>query len=172
MGISSALGGYVPPGLVLLKSAAFSAVTEVNIDDVFSTSYDQYLLKFDEDDSNTGAETRLQWRSSSSNNSTTNYAHQNTAFTTSTFYDRVTGSGTSSLIAANVGASGWRWSMNIFDPNISANTVFDVVGNVSTGSVAFIGGGAFQTTTSFTGVRVYRTAGTFTGSYAMFGFRK
>lgn len=172
MGISSALGGYTTPGLVLIKSGSFTAQSEVNIDEFFSSQYDQYLLKFEEDDSNTGAETRLQWRASGSNNSTTNYAHQNTAFTTTTFYDRVTGSGTSSMVAANVGASGWRWSMNIFDPFTAANTVFDVMGNVSTGSVAFLGGGAFLTTTSFTGVRVFRSAGTFTGFYAAYGFRK
>ena len=173
MGISSAMGpSALLPGVVLLSSGSFSAVTEVNIDSVFSSTYDQHLLKFDEDDSDTAGETRLQWRSSASNDSTANYCHQNSYFTTSTTSVRVTSGGSSSLVTQNVGASGWRWSMNIFDPSSSANTVFDVAGNVSTGSVPFLGGGAFLTTTSFTGVRIYRTAGTFTGSYAIFGFRK
>lgn len=173
MGISSAMGpSALLPGLVLLSSSSFSAVSEVNIDSVFSSTYDQYLLKFEEDDSDTAGETRLQWRSSGSNNSTTNYSHQNNAFTTSTTSVRVTSGGTNSLVTQNVGANGWRWSMNVFDPNNTADTVFDVTGNVRTGSLAFLGGGAFQTTTSFTGVRIYRTAGTFTGFYAMYGFRK
>ena len=74
MGISSAMGpSALLPGVVLLSSGSFSAVTEVNIDSVFSSTYDQHLLKFDEDDSDTAGETRLQWRSSASNDSTANY---------------------------------------------------------------------------------------------------
>ena len=45
MGISSALGGYVPPGLVLIKTQTVgTAVSSVPVSDVFSASYDNYKI--------------------------------------------------------------------------------------------------------------------------------
>lgn len=45
MGISSGLGGYTPPGLVLVKSQTIgSAVSTVTISDCFSSNYDNYRI--------------------------------------------------------------------------------------------------------------------------------
>jgi hypothetical protein len=45
MGISSGLGGYTPPGLVLVKSQTIdSAVSSVTVTDAFSANWDNYLI--------------------------------------------------------------------------------------------------------------------------------
>jgi hypothetical protein len=158
-------------GLWLIDSGSFTTATSVELDGVFTSDYLRYKLIFDEDDSNTAGITQIQFRTAGANNATANYAFQTTGFTTSAFFTRNTGTANQSDIMPNVGATGWRWSSEIFDPAISANTIVNTTGGVSTGSLPVICNAAFVTTTIFDGFRIFRSAGTMTGTYALYGMR-
>jgi hypothetical protein len=160
-------------GWVYITSGSFTTASEFTLDSKFTADYDIYELKVEHLDSATAGETRFQYRTSGSNNSTSNYTHQNTAFTTSTFYDRNTTSTSSAMLTQNVGATGWNWTMTIQNPySNTKNTLMYSVGGIATGSLPFMGNAAFNTTTRFDGIRIYRTSGTFTGTYQLAGMRK
>jgi hypothetical protein len=60
MGISSGLGGYTPPGLVLIKTQTFSSQTNCDVTDVFSANYENYIAVVRIAASTTGQYTNVQ----------------------------------------------------------------------------------------------------------------
>jgi hypothetical protein len=160
-----------PPGMQLVGKGTFTA-NDLIADGVFTTEFDRYVLKTNISLSNTASEIRVQFRTSSANNSTSNYQHQNTYFATSAGFDRNTTSTTSALLAQNVGAAGWDMNLEITGPATTTTTRIILSGSVSTGTLPIVGNVGFQTTTAFDGIRIFPSTGNITGAYEIYGYRK
>jgi hypothetical protein len=158
-------------GLWLVKTGTFTT-QDLIADTAFSTEYDRYLLTTSFTYTNTAAEIRLQFRTSGSNNATSNYLHQNSAFTTVGIFDRNTVATTSSALAPNTGGNSWDLDLQILFPaSNTVNTRVLVSGGIHAGSLPLIGNAGFTTTTAFDGIRIFPTAGTMTGTYKIYGYR-
>ena len=160
-------------GLVRIVAAgSFSAAATVNVDSIFSANYDLYRIVWVETDSTSAAETRIQFRTSGATNTTSNYTHQNSFFTTATTSVRNTVATTYSLLTQNVGANGWSFEINLANPYSNTRvTTGWMSGTVDTGSLFFNGSLAFGATTRFDGVSIFRSSGTMTGQYYVYGYR-
>ena len=160
-----------PPGLQLITQGSFTT-QDLIADNVFTTEYSRYLLRTSISLSNTASTLQTQFRTSGSNNATSNYVHQNTHFSTSAGFNRNTTATTSSLIAQNVGALGWDIDLTIWYPaSTTLSTRVILTGAVDTGSLPMIGNTRFNATTAFDGIRIFPSTGNITGTYSIYGYR-
>jgi hypothetical protein len=157
--------------LELIAQGSFTA-QDLIADNVFTTEYSRYLLKTSISLSNTASTLQTQFRTSGSNNATSNYVHQNTGFTTVAFFDRNVVPTTSSMIAQNVGAQGWDFDLTVWYPaSATKPTRIHLTGGVDTGSLPIIGDARFNLNTAFDGIRIFPSAGNITGIYSIYGYR-
>lgn len=158
-----------PPGLELITSASFSAVTELLVDNVFSSTYRNYRIAWDAQSSAGGSTVVLQYRTSTT--TTSNY--QYTAILTGG--GNPTGSTQTAQGGIRVGANdtnGWNsLEMTIFCPNIAQSTrsITSFVRN--NGLNCEQTWGAQTDSTQFTGFRLSIGSGNMTGSYFVYGYR-
>ena len=160
-------------GLVLIKTDTFSAVSAVNVNDVFSTNYDFYKVVVSLNPSAT-TDVLFRYRVSGADNSTSNYRSR-------LIY--MSGSGTVS------GSYGGTTTSALFNaPSFDANERYDATidiynpFNALTKHMNFhygvannrfgIGSSDFAATTSFTGFSLISLAGNFTGNLSVFGVNK
>jgi hypothetical protein len=165
MGISSGLGGYTVPGLVLIKTQTIgSAVASVSITDVFSSNYENYKIQV-----NGGIGSSLQAISMIMTGSTTGY-YQTLAYWTY--------AGAATVLPVSNGAQ-WTYvgesgdsntiNMDIINPNLAKYTQFN---GAYIGSVAGVTQGYHAVTTAYTGFTI-SVAGTMTGgTVRVYGYRK
>ena len=157
-------------GLTLIRSQSFTSASSVDLSDIFSTTYDNYLILGNYQPS-AGADLRYRYRVSGADNSTTNYNHQ--AFVadgTSLTASRSTGQ---TLGTFQTGASDGRstFSAQFFNPFLAQTTSVLTTGTVRTSSTMYrvdIFGG-FNDTTSFTGLTLTTSTGTATGTVRIYG---
>lgn len=71
-----AVGGGSEPGLVHIVTATGSGVAAINIDDCFTSTFNDYRIIFSGRPVNADTLVTMRLRNSGSNNSTTNYFHQ------------------------------------------------------------------------------------------------
>ena len=168
-----------PTALVLLNNTDFSAVASASIDDVFSATYDNYLLVMSFT-SSANAAIRFRYRASSADNSTSNYSyHIQFSTTSSTAYAAVTGNAqTSNFLTSSEGVSSLKAvSMTVFRPFLTDYSAMLGMQNLSSasGAAPYSGGimhSAFTATTSFTGFSVFPDSGTITGSVKVYGYKE
>ena len=160
-------------GLTLINTTSFSGVASQSVNDVFSATYDNYRIVITYT-SAPGAATRLRWRVSGSDNTTTNYNY--TGFR-SNMADSTTGSWTQTADGNDFHFIGETTTsdisssvLDVFRPFATAKTNY-VFSAIRIGQ--FYGGaGYFNATTSFTGFTIYSASGTLTGSVSVFGYNK
>jgi hypothetical protein len=164
-----------PQGLVLLNTTSFSAVASQSINDVFSSTYKNYLLV---SNLTTSANTSLsmRFRVSGADNTTGNYnvAYRYESINFADVGDAVSASQTQfNLHISNLNRAA-NMNMFIFNPQVSANTTISfnniMADNGATNFYSFAGGAHFNATTSFTGLTIY-TSGvpTITGTVQIYG---
>ena len=161
-----------PSGMVLLNTTSFSAVASQSINDVFSATYDRYMIQVNATKS-TNSNVVIRLRVSGADNTSGNYAYQ---------FLRGTGSTASTNAVNNT-----FWGLNaddtqnqadtmyLFSPFLTSNTMlqnFSISGLGGTSGQFVLTGGRFNDTTSFTGFSVVATNGTITGSVSVFGVNK
>jgi len=159
-------------GLVCVKAeTAFTSVASFTADDVFTSAYSNYLIVLNYTQSNTAGVASFRYRTGGTSNSTANYSHQNTLFTSSATFSIASGA-TSQTLVPNYGAAGSSGNLNILAPQLSQKTI--VTGTLITGSASgnMIVGGGFNTTTQFDGIEFLISLGTVTGTYAIYGYSK
>jgi hypothetical protein len=164
--------GTKKAGMVLLNTTSFSGVASQSINDVFSATYDSYLINI-AGESFTGSDNfRMRFRVASADNSTNNYSSVVRGFS----------SQQASLFLANVGGdffyigqfdSGNTSALNLFVnfPFASKKKSIHGTGNGMQGGyqAAVHQTGTFNTTTSFTGFTIYPAAGNMTGRVSVYG---
>jgi hypothetical protein len=158
-------------GLVKINTTSFSAVSSQSFNDVFSTTYDNYLIKgyFTFTNANTPL---VRFRVSGSDNSTSNYTHQNWgAENTTTYTSRSTGA-TSIPIVGSTGALTHYMETTFFNPFASLNTGYNHSINVAGTTAIYNNYGHFNATTSFTGFSIIVGTGTMSGAISVLGINK
>jgi hypothetical protein len=165
-------------GAVLLNTTTFSAVASTSIDNVFSATYDNYLLVMSFT-SSANTTIRFRYRVSSADNSTSNYAYH-IQFSTSSAatYTAATGNAqTSNILTSSEGASSLKGvSMTVFRPFLTDYSAMFGMHNLSSasGAALYAGGimqSGFTATTSFTGFSVFPDSGTITGTIKVYGYK-
>lgn len=158
--------------LVFLASSSPSAVASVSFDNIFSSTYTNYLFVWSLSNSTADAlSARL--RVSSTDDSNANYSHQQLLASSTT----VSGAQNVNLTRWNIGAVGTTdrsaGFFYVYNPNVATKTQY----NASTTSL-FPGtnspnlvyhGGLFNAATVFTGLTIYPISGNITGEIQVYG---
>jgi hypothetical protein len=161
--------GTKKAGMVLLNTTSFSAVSSQSINDVFSTTYNNYKLIF-VGVCSTAAGLRFRGRVSGADNSTSNYFNQVVKGNNTT----VEASRESSQTSSDIGEMGTNTSsisLDIFSPFLTAKTQISGLNEVGLNVIVMRSGG-FNDTTSFTGFTVFPASGTITGTITIYGYNK
>jgi len=163
-------------GLTYITGATFSAASEFTVDGCFTSTYANYKIIIDYDGSvATATQLRGQFRTSGSNNTTTNYGYNmNIATEASAVVGSFQGFGVVNIfICAYVMNNFGQVTIELTNPQTAKETRFTAVGNCfgATNSYLTTIGGGFDGTTSFDGIRIFPNAGTFTGTYRIYGYQ-
>jgi hypothetical protein len=172
----------VPTGinsaLVCVKAeTAFSAVASVTADNVFTSSYTNYVL-FVQASSSTNVQISLQL-SVGGVAATTNYNIQRleAASTSVTAARNTAQSAMSCGQRSDSGSQSQPYQVFIFQPQLAAVTSFTSVNAANNGATfdqPYIGvtSGNHTTTTAYDGIKLSVLTGTMTGTYAIYGYSK
>jgi hypothetical protein len=180
--IDTTLGVFVPssPGLELINTTSFSGVTSQSINDVFSTTYDNYriLVKLDATVSgNIGVDWRL--RVAGADNSsgvygvTTNYGYQSINASGFEVNGGFAATAWGRLVTCSANGGGMT-SIDIFSPFLATQTLaygHSVEFDVNTGAVRFSKGWRHNSATSFTGFSAL-SSGNMAGTVSVYGYNK
>jgi len=162
-------------GLVCVKAeTSFSAVTSVTADNVFTSTYRNYLVQLQ---FVTSAENDVVMKFRASGTATSSgYNRQLATFEATTSFVSELASQSSYLIGHSNGTFYNQFNINLYAPQITQPTV---INNFFTAPVAnyttiFIGqnGGVQTDSTAFDGIEWSVATGTFTGVYAIYGYSK
>jgi len=163
-----------------LGNVTFSGASSVSLNDVFSATYKNYIMKINiNSTSGSDANVLLRMRVSNADNSTANYFDRFNGYTDFNATDNFRRSSqTAFFIGDTDGATSnpTYTSMNVEFRNpfetIATTTFVDIndVVAASSATATYRGGGLFYGTTSFTGFTVYVSAGNITGTLFVYGY--
>jgi hypothetical protein len=155
-------------GMTFIKSETFSAVSSVSFNNVFTSTYRNYLVLFDWTGSaNNSCKIRL--RASGADETGSNYNTQRfLAVNTSTGVYRVPGTSWE-VMEQSVNANGGY--MYFFNPQTSEKTtgIFTGYSNGDTAIEYLVGSNIYNATTSFDGFTFFPSSGTATGAIRVYG---
>jgi len=174
--IDATVFGLPAGGLTLINTTTFSAVTAVQVDDCFTSTYDNYLVL-------------LQIPTVSTTNITircrlvdtvTPYAGADYEYYAAGVLD----SGATSNLAAysqtsfqftsNNSATSSALTLNLFSPKLAAttNATFNSMSRSSAWYFSYAGAGGLRTSTAYEGIQFYPSSGNFTGTLSIYGYGK
>jgi hypothetical protein len=177
--IDTTLGVYAPltPGLTLINTTSFTAVASQSVNDVFSATYNLYLIKYNITAKSTGAIQGLRLRFSGLDDTGSNYFRNSPYFRANSttvsggwaaissmefgqFSNDGIGSGTVELVNP-FGAVKTNYLLDTLDTGSTTNQ--------NTRSFTY---GIHNLTTSYTGFTIITGSGTITGSVSVYGYNK
>jgi hypothetical protein len=156
-------------------AVSFTSASAISLNDVFSTTYDNYFLTGSIGTSDSGPEIRMRLRVSGSDNSSAQYRFQ-----------IMETSGSTSVGGRTTGASFWtlargsNTTRNFFNQQTN-NPFSSAIRTSAYGIYQQIGDGnltnntisaAIDVTTSYTGFTIYAETGTMTGTISIYGYNK
>jgi|688.fasta_scaffold123663_5 hypothetical protein len=160
-------------GLTLINTTSFSGVTTVNVNDVFSATYDNYKLKLWFFGASASGALSFRYRVGGADNSTSNYARQYLV-AGSTAVSAARESGATSHILNNVQLNYHYADYEIFNPfatNFSTQHCTEYYrADQNQNSEYWVKGNIFQATTSFTGFSLISSGAAITGKLQVFGY--
>lgn len=159
---------WANPGLTLIKTESFSSVTAVNINNVFTSTYDNYYIEIDFSVPSTGGDTAFKLRSSGTDKST-NYSMTGTWLSGTTVQSYGTGTTTLFYLALAGVAELHLIKMNVSRPAISGQTAImaDILGSTDR---RYIQTGRQTETTTFDGFTFYNVgSNNMSGKIKVFG---
>ena len=163
-------------GLAVVKSeTSFSASSSVTADNVFSSTYTNYMMTITATTSTT-ATVRLRWRTSGSSNTTSNYNFTSLRVQSSGVFGGLS-SGQDRIDLHEGGQTNpYSTSLMIFSPQTATRTqVTTASWNNNASATAYqthFSAGNFAADTQFDGIEIYPSAGNMTGSYTIYGLAK
>jgi hypothetical protein len=168
-------------GLILLHSEEYSGITQVNVDNVFSSTYEDYLVNIRISNPSGGDQISLFFRSASTDNRSSSYA-ESFLLKNSTGTSAIIASQSSSLDAIRVGylspESGayMSSSIKITGPQSSSLKTVSQHDSVQIGGSPLInletGVGLFNATTSFDGFGIILGSNSFNAQISVYGYEK
>jgi hypothetical protein len=160
--------------LTLISSTTFSGSSAHNVNDVFSTTYQNYLVQINMDAPSATGYNQLRLRVSGADDTTSNYFWSGVYnVSNATTPAGEGGSSQSSFTYSYVESAGTaQMTLNICNPFETKVTTYTNTSARTTGtqSVLYYNGGAFNTTTSFTGFTLFPASGTITGKVRVYGY--
>lgn len=161
-------------GLTKIAAASFSGVSTVDIDSVFSATYDNYLVFIKAYSSVSDADLQLQLRFAGPSTRTSGYYGSavkwgRTGTATNFGSDNASAFTLSDRLTA---AAAYMDYINLEFNCMNTTSQFPVMmgdGFVNTGSEAVILGATNSTATAYTGFRLLPSSGTITGNYYVYG---
>lgn len=164
-------GPTASSGLTFIAKTTITATTQQNLTNVFSTTYDHYVVKFS--DLNCGGGLKIRCGTSGTPDTSSNYS------STGVYFDENQRSITanafnasSSFLVGNTSSSMGTF-MDISSPFLTVKTTYQV-GNGSLGGASIIGNfviGTINTSTSYTDL-VLLSASNFSGVVSIYGYAK
>jgi len=175
--IDTKLGVYTGGGLVKLNTTAFSAVSSQSINDVFSTTYDNYKILIHITTSGSSSTFQYRMRVGGADNTASTYNDVNlrasgaAVTTTQNLNQNI---GTLAITHSTTITKGI--SVDLFSPFLTAVTTFNAItgnmDNVNNQIGVYSAGGGHNTASSFTGITIFPSAGTFSGTISIYGYAK
>ena len=168
---SAYVNNNINSGLVYVAGASFSAVSELLVDSVFTSTYRNYRLVFDCQSSAAAGEFRWQMRAAGSTISTNTYNFTAMDIVGASITSRAFTAQASIRFGAN-DASGYNAStVDIFCPQLAQPTRLISAFNRTSGTVVENAWSANTNSTAYDGFRINVTTGTMTGAYVLYGCR-
>ena len=173
----------VPTGiqsaLVCVKAeTAFSAVSNVTVDNIFTSTYTNYKIVIEYQSSTTN-DSVFQLRASGTASTTGYYRQRLIAQTTSTYASKVDNQSSLDLMNHTDGAFLGFVDLTLYSPQLAQDTLFQAFVNSPTGpSVGYdtmYAGykfGAHDVATAYDGFIISCSTGTITGKYTIYGYAK
>jgi hypothetical protein len=153
-------------------AVSFTSASAISLNNVFSSTYDNYLILVNLDSTSSGQLINMRMRVSEIDNSSNNYYWA---------YGYASYAGTAALVNKNsvgltssfeVGYSGGNFGLNVYNPFRSFKTVFSkILGLNNDNDVHYGGGGNMSVTTSYTGFSFLMASGNITGTIKVYGYR-
>jgi hypothetical protein len=174
--IDTTLGVYSPvtPGLVKINTTSFSAVASQSINDVFSTTYNNYRIVCHLTNTSTADGLNLRLRVAGADNSTSNYNGARVESNASASANRYfVGSTSFDVNATDDGGVAHGFVLDLQAPFATNRTVGQIIsmGQDSGANYSSRSGGyVFSATTSFTGYTLFPGGGTITGSISTYAY--
>jgi hypothetical protein len=159
---------WANPGMTLINTTSFSAVSSVSVNNVFTSTYDNYYIEVDFSVPSTGGDTAFKLRSSGTDKST-NYSMTGTTLSGTTVGGYGTGTTTLFYIALSTATDLHFVRMNVSRPAISGQTAImaDVVGSTDR---RYIQSGRQTETATFDGFTFYNVgSNNMAGKIKVFG---
>jgi hypothetical protein len=157
-----------------IETQSFSASSSESYNDVFSSTYDNYLIKFRSTHSSADTGIFYRLRVGGSDNSTSNYNYVIGIVSGVTIAVQTSLTQTSSFLCSSI-TSPASADILINSPNLATITTSRTFSNVpaSATSPRYIDGQATHNVASaFTGITIFPTSGTISGEISIYGFRK
>jgi hypothetical protein len=174
--IDTTVGGLSGAGLVHIETQTFSAVSAVNFNNVFSADYDNYEIVYNNILTASGAAyINIRLRNAGTDDSSTNYLHQQLNVNDTAITGVRTTSQTSFLETAEFTNTFSNIAIiRIYNPFIAQPTSGYTVMARGIASGILLRNRAYglNTTTSYDGFSAIASASTLTGSISVFGYRK
>ena len=162
------------PGLVLISTDTFSAVSSVSVNSKFSSTYDNYLIRVNNLTSSTNTWLTGRLRASGTDETSNNYKQQltegsGTSLTTS--FASATSWGNLGYVNTSFQSPFQVELSNPFNTKVTVLSSVNAPGGITAGDSVYVTG-ALNTTTSYDGFTLTTFSGTFTGSVSVYGFAK
>jgi hypothetical protein len=160
-------------GLTLINTTTFSAVASTSINDVFSSTYDNYLLLARLTAATIANDLVLRLRVSGSDDTTANYNANGQRIATSVV--RIASYAATSYRIGETGSQKVSCETKIFGPNLAALTQFHTTANngFTNPFECLLNYGSHNVATSFTGFTIFLDGGgNMTGDVSVYGIKK
>jgi len=161
--------------LTLISLTTYSASSAHSVNDVFSATYDNYLILINVNSASTGADLQMRLRVSGSDNSNSDYYWGNYGISmTNTALDSANSNGTATSWRINYSddTHGSTATINMRNPFLSLVTAFNnsYMAIEDNNGYPYHGGGRTSVTTSYTGFTIFPTSGNITGKVRVYGY--
>jgi len=168
--------GTKKAGMVLLNTTSFSGVSSQSINDVFSSTYDNYVILYRNTTTSTGNVLTLRYRLSGTDTSA-NYGTQRLYAQGTTVSANRDGVGTDEIFISDMATAQQTivgHQLNIFGPNLASPTVSFFSGSALIGADFYptLTSGFQNSSTQFTGFTLLVNTGTFGGTVSVYGVNK
>jgi hypothetical protein len=157
--------------LSLITSGTSTASTELTLDGVFTASFRNYLLVADGTFANSDQGVNLRFRTSGSDNTTSNYSRSSIHNSAISGPTREYSTGQNTMQIGGSGDSAFQTRVMFYAPQIAARTFVqsETQGWGTTASYFYWNQGQFATTTQFDGFKIYAASGTTSLTYRLYG---
>jgi hypothetical protein len=167
--------GTKKSGLVLLNTTSFSAVASQSVNDVFSTTYDNYKVLIRLNASSVTSNAFFRLRVSGADNTSGVYYYMANYFSASSTNVPVNANNATQWNLFQTGTTAASHiDLTIFNPFIAQKTTASGTTSAANATVAFGGAwaGLWDGTTSFTGFTIIGESGNLTGNVSVYGVNK